>query len=494
MGGGSVSKIVRGGFWLYASSITNNVSGFLYWMVISAVTGPSVVGIVSAIAGFSSMIAGLVTLGIGTGSQRFYGKAIGEGDEMELSRYFWSSFIYATIAFGGASLLVISSALMGYRISGLSPLMLLFSGVFIAFNASVVANSLLTSLLRTDISLLASIVGNALKFVVGVGLVLIGWGWIGAVIGYICPGIVRLAIYLEFSLRYVVRRIKFSLDALRDVLAAGLASWLPGIIDLLGRWLGVLAVFGFSGAVETGYYYVAYAIAGVVLMVASSMLGLLFPVLSGMSDGRKRAASRVLGVSSVLMFPLAIYLMVYPSLPLSLLGRRYIEASPILFVLLLSSIPMAISSCVYSLIYAYGLYGLVLALGLASNIPRMVLYYLLVPLTGGLGAAISFTSGSFTGFAATLLAARRVNFQMDSRRLLLTIGIPSLSAILCHILDLPWFAGGILILGSCLVGYPLLGIIGRDDLREVSLAFLSREKASYLYYRFKPLIDFLFRD
>ena len=47
----------------------------------------------------------------------------------------------------------------------------------------------------------------------------------------------------------VVKKFMFSLKALRDVLVAGSASWLPGVIGLLGRWLDVLALFGTVGAV-----------------------------------------------------------------------------------------------------------------------------------------------------------------------------------------------------------------------------------------------------
>ena len=41
----------------------------------------------------------------------------------------------------------------------------------------------------------------------------------------------------------------FSLKALRGVLVAGSASWLPGVIGLLGHWLDVLALFGTVSAV-----------------------------------------------------------------------------------------------------------------------------------------------------------------------------------------------------------------------------------------------------
>ena len=69
---------------------------------------------------------------------------------------------------------------------------------------------------------------------------------------------------------------------------AGVASWLPAMIAVLGQQLGVLTLFGVKGASETGLYYVSFAIVGVVTGIGGSVLGLMMPVLSGMEDGRKR--------------------------------------------------------------------------------------------------------------------------------------------------------------------------------------------------------------
>ncbi|WFO75986.1 oligosaccharide flippase family protein [Desulfurococcaceae archaeon MEX13E-LK6-19] len=490
----SVGRIVRGGFWLYVSGVVNNLSGFLYWMVISVIAGPGVVGVVSAVVSFASLVAGLLNIGIDVGVQRFYGMAIGRNDKIRLSQYFWSAFFYTLLIYCLAFLCIFSLSLLGYGFSGLTPLMLMFSSIFILFNISICINALIISLLRTDIYFLATIVGNILKFIVGTGLVLFGWGWIGAVLGYMCSSFVGLIIGFVFSLKHIIRRFMFSLNALRSILIAGFASWLPKVIGLFGKWLGVLVVFSVAGAVETGYYYVAFAIASVVLMIATSMLRLLLPVLSGMSDGRKRAASRVLRVSAALMSPLAVFLMFYSYLPLALLGEEYVKASLILSVLLLPSLLMIVNSCINSLIYAYGYYRLVLILGLGANIPRIILYYILVPLYGGLGAAVSFVFGAFTGFITALVIARRISFYIGFRDLILIYSIPLVSTLLAYINNVPWYISGILILIVCSIGYSLFGIITRNDLKEVSQAFLSREKTIWLYYKFKPLIDILFKE
>ena len=66
------------------------------------------------------------------------------------------------------------------------------------------------------------------------------------------------------SLKLARFKLRFDFQALRDVLKAGIAGWLPGMIAVLGQQLGVLALLGIKGASETGLYYVSFAIMSVV--------------------------------------------------------------------------------------------------------------------------------------------------------------------------------------------------------------------------------------
>ena len=304
-------------------------------------------------------------------------------------------------------------------------------------------------------------------------------------------GFTNLLVSLIYALRVIGFRLGLSMNALIDVLVAGIASWLPSIVVLAGQWLGVLFVFGSSGAVETGYYYVAYTISGVVLGVSTSILGLLLPVLSGMSDGRKRAASRALRISLLFMTPVAVFVAVYPWLPLSLLGREYVSASNILTILLFSSVPLAVTACINSLVYAYGYYGMVLGIGLSQNLPRIILYLFLVPRYGGLGAAISFTLGTYFGFLYSLLVARRIGFYLDTRSIGKTVAVPVFLGISSYFLGFHWVIG-LIIIASSYILYARLGLLSRRDLRDVLSAFISEKRIDKLYDRLRFLIDMVF--
>ncbi len=141
----------------------------------------------------------------------------------------------------------------------------------------------------------------------------------------------------------------FSIGALLSIVVAGLGSWVPNALEIIGRSLGVL-ISCVSGAVETGFFYVASVIAGIVLMLSTSMLSLLLTTLSGLGSGREESAARVLRVGSSMMFPIAAYLTFYPWLPLMYLSRTYVSASPMLSTLLLGALPTTVTACVSSLV------------------------------------------------------------------------------------------------------------------------------------------------
>ena len=486
----SVTKVIRGSFWLYLSSIVNNLSGFFYWLIISTVAGSRVLGITSVIVGFASLVNAILNMGIGQGTIRFFGKVIWSNDKKRLSEYFWSSFMFMLSVYGLASLAILLLSQSGLTLYNLKSDFLKFASIYILLGIAVVPRSLVVSLLRTDIQFISTLIGGILKFVVGVALVLNGWDWVGAVIGYMCPGICGLIINSYYAIRRVGMNVVISYTALKDVITAGVVSWLPVTITLLGQWLGVLTVFSHAGAVETGHYFVAYAIFSVVTMIGSTMLTLLFPVLSGLTDGRKRMASRILNISLTISFPVAIFVMLYPWFPLSLLGREYAITSGTLLVLLLSIVPNIMNSCVIYLVYAYGYYSKVLMAGLAINVPRVVFYQLLTPIYGGLGAAISFTIGSFIGITYVLILAHKVNFKIDWLNVSRILAIPVSIGLIVYLLRLPWFVGSLLVPIS-LILYIKFKILTKRDLKDLAKALWLEPLLEKMYTRYKGFFDLI---
>lgn len=486
---GGVSRVVRAGFWIYWSSIANNVSGFIYWLIITKVAGSEILGLTSATIGLATLVSGLIDLGVLAGVQRFLGKWWVR-DRGEFAEYLWSTFLLklaVNLAVGSALLLI---GVAGVSISHYTPRMFELAGVLVILSTLGLFGSYFSSILRTDILFISSLVGNTAKILAGLLLVWMGYGFTGAVAGFILLNIVSGLIGFMHAVKLVGFRLVARVEKLREVVSAGLASWIPGLVAMLGMWIGVLAVFGSSGAVSTGYYYVAYALFSVISMIGTSIVGLLLPYLSSLEEGRERIASRVVSLTLVLVTPLVYMGLLYGRVPLSILGSEYVNATPILAVLLVASIPILIVGAVGNLVYAIGDYKRVLYIGLWQNIPRIILYLILVPLYHGLGAAASFTLGALAAIPYSLQVGSEYGFRVDSRRIIELLAVPGITAGIAYAAGLDWIIGSLLIASSYLA-YGRLGLLTRRDARMLALAFFSEEKLNAYYSRVKGLVDFI---
>ena len=88
---------------------------------------------------------------------------------------------------------------------------------------------------------------------------------------------------------------------------------------------------------------------------------------------------------------------------ISKFGQYYVNGSSSLEILLLSMLPMTVLGGINALVYSYGNYRDVLIIGLAISIPRTEQYFLLVPIFGGIGAALSYTLGSIIRCVASII-------------------------------------------------------------------------------------------
>ena len=108
-------------------------------------------GITSAVVGLTNLVAEVISLGVGAGCQRFFGLRLGHGDKEGLKAYFWSSamFIFLIYLFASSALLILG--LLGMNVGAFTSSMFFLASVILFFQASVPFQSLLTSLLKTDV-------------------------------------------------------------------------------------------------------------------------------------------------------------------------------------------------------------------------------------------------------------------------------------------------------------------------------------------------------
>jgi O-antigen/teichoic acid export membrane protein len=149
---------------------------------------------------------------------------------------------------------------------------------------------------------------------------------------------------------------------------------------------------------------------------------------------------------------------------LILFGSHYVVASMTLKILLLSVLPFTFNIAISTLVYSYGNYRQVLALGLASSVPRIIFYFVFVPMYGNNGAALSFTLGSIIAFVVSLVVAKKIGMLMFWKKLLPIVTIPAGISFTTAYLMVSFILGIPIIIVFSLASFIALRILSKSDI------------------------------
>jgi O-antigen/teichoic acid export membrane protein len=491
----SVGKAIRGGAWLYIAGVSSSFLGYLYWLLASKFVDPFIIGSAAAVIGFTSIISGIFRLGIPRGIQKFLGISHSHNDKGELSHYFYSSLVYFFFSTIILLIIILSFIFLNDTILGFTLNQLYFALAIIILGSSgwaLLFRALFNSTLRTYVNALAAIISSGLKLTVGLILLYLGFQFTGVALGFLIGFLASDIVYIIFS-RQIIKPQLFSIIRFRKTVHASLASWIPNLITIFGRWMGVIGLYVMVGGFETGLYYMAFAIAMAIYTLPASVLNLMFPILSGMEDGRKRATYRVTKISIAVSTPIAVALIAYPHVPLLMLGPTYLAATTTLRLLLLGVLVSPLVMGFSSLIYSYGHYRNVTIIGLAGNISRIILYVILAKSMAETGIALAYSSGFLVALITTLPIAYKTGYRFPWVETFKSLVVPLLIAFTCVLLNISWLIGIPLTLLSTLT-YPKLGLITRTDIAEMSTAILPKKVISTIYPYVKYVIHLIYGE
>ncbi len=461
----------RGAAYLFIETMVSMLSGYVFWFGLSKITTPEVIGISSTVVSISTIFIVISMIGIPAGIQRFLGKSFAEKKIDESKMFIKSSLFLIVIGIIGSSLLFLLGSdwfiktfkidfnllLVGIVLVGTSAIATLFRGVIIAS-------------LKTKKLVIIMIMSSSSKIALGIILSIIGTGALGVTISFalfpILSSILMTIILIRiFKSHKAKSEISFTHSA-RSVLTASVANWIPHVIYAVGINLGTVVVFGYQGASQAGVYFIAFSIVTGISAIMSVLLTIAYPVLSAMTDGRKRSIWRITKISLIITLPFSSSIMFYSKEIMQLFGQNYIEGSSMLEIMLLSILPTGIITCVTTLVYTYGNYKQVLAIGLASNLPRTVLYFLLIPEYGGIGAAISYSIGTVSGLIISIIIAKKVKMKMGWKDLAIVLLIPSTLAFVQSYFNIHYVLAILITLFISYILFLRLQIITRIDLQD----------------------------
>lgn len=211
-------------------------------------------------------------------------------------------------------------------------------------------------------------------------------------------------------LLHAVGRPRFARDLIRPGLRFGVRAWLANLGGLNNERLEQAILAALVSARELGLFAVSFDVANVSLVLSASLGTALLPRLAaGQRDVLPRAVRTTLGVVAAGNLAFAVVAPVV--LPL-VLGDKYADAVPVVWVLLLAAVPLAGIVMLGPALVGFGRPGstaLAEGCGLALTAGGLLV---VLPLGAGvLGAALVALSAYSVCFALLLVSAvRHVGF------------------------------------------------------------------------------------
>ncbi len=403
-------------------------SGYIFWLIISKFTTPDVIGTAATVVSVSGIFITVSTMGIKNGIQRLLGKSFAKKEISNSKIFLKAAFFLNTVGIVASSVFIFVAQNWIVEIFSIDISLIFISIVIISSTCYYrLLRSIIVASLRTKMLTIAMGISSITKISLALILINFGAGAFGILVGIAAFDILA-SIILAMSLLPIFKtKEKPTLqifESMRILLSASLVSWVPNLIMNTGTHLGTIVVFGSQGASQAGIYFISFAIITAILALMRAPLGIAFPKLSGMVDGRKRFAWGVTKICLVVFLPLSLSIFFYSEEILLLFGESYLQGTLTFQILLISMLPLTVLGGIRSLTYAYGNYSQVLAIGIFMSVPRILLYFILVPFMGGVGAGISFTVGSLIGFVASIIIAKKIGFKIFWKDLGILLAIP----------------------------------------------------------------------
>jgi O-antigen/teichoic acid export membrane protein len=471
------NAVGRGVAYLYIEAITMMFSGYIYWLILSKITSPSVIGTSSTAISFITIFMTVALIGVGGGIQRFLGKSLVE-KKIENTR----GLINSALLIVGTGILISSIVILVFKdwIYYSFKIDLFLSVVSILIMGLSTMAGLLRSILIPSLKIkviaISSILSTIIKILVTVILVLIGTGVIGILMGFMISSILTsIILTVEIKKTYynsLTRNNKTNVISLfhstKDIVIASMGFWIPGVITSIGSQLGTIFVFISNGANHAGVYFISFSIVTGLSMIMSVLSTIAYPAISSMKDGRKRAIWRLIKVSLIITLPISNIIIFYSSEIMQLFGSNYTTGASNLDILLLSIFPTSLISGIGILVYAYGNNRLFLVIGLFTSIPRTLLYFIFVPIFGGNGAALTYTMGSIIGCIVSLIIANKMGLKIFWKQIILISIIPTILIIVLRYSGLNYIIGLCVSLVISYILFLKLRIIDTEEIQDIS--------------------------
>jgi O-antigen/teichoic acid export membrane protein len=464
----------RGVIYLYIDFVVTIFSGYVYWLIVSKFGDPSIVGIASSVVSLVFILTAVASIGVSVGIQRAISKNLSIANLDNVKRIINSSFLIVTLGQVGTFLTVFIMREWIYESFRINSTLLIITVILVS---TMVIYSLLNAIiiptLKVRIIAFSAVVAAIIKVIATLVLLASGTEVVGILFGFMLFPVICIIILVRYIRKTLYTgllegNLKSQFGYVYDIFVTGFGFWIPTVITTIGSQLGTISVLLSVGSNQAGIFFIASSIVLGVTTIITVLSNMAYPTISSMTDGRKRASWKLIKVSLLLTTPLSIIISFYSNDILSLFGNEYQKGSDILIILLFSIIPTSIFTGIGVLVYSYGFNKLFLSIGLFTSMPRVLLYFLLVPIFGGNGAALAYTIGTVGGFFCSLIICRQVQMKLLWKPIILISLVPILISIVFKMIHFNDILSIFFIMILSYVTFIKLRIIEDEDVAVIS--------------------------
>lgn len=379
--------LYKNSFFIMLSSITNAGFGFFFWMIAARLYSAEDVGIATALLSSLNLIILFSRLGFDYSIIRFFPKG-------NKSRILSTSIVISTssaILFG-----ILFIAFVDVFFSKLHLLRnFLFSAVFLMTAAvssviSMTAQSFI-ALRRGELYFLQNpAAGSRILFLFF--LTFLGSAGIFGSVSFAFLFVLILALLLIG--RTAGLSLSVDADYVRGSFRFSAGNYLASLFSIAPNQILPIMVLNLLGAEKAAYYYVAFAIAGLIFLIPGSMSASLFVEGSHGESLRKNVLKSLAAIASLLT-PAVIFICLFGDFILHLFGKDYVQAFELLRLFALSSFFFAVVSVYLAVKRVQMDVRRIILLNGLNCFALLTLSYLLIPRFDIIGAGYAWIATYF---------------------------------------------------------------------------------------------------
>ena len=378
--------------YLMLVNIVNALVGFVFWIIAARFYSTSDVGLATATLSAASLLATLSSIGFGYGLIRFLKSSANPFALINSS--FTTVGVISVIA---ALIFVLGIGLWSPKLVFIRENAIYFAAFVLIIPAVTIAgltDTIFVAGRRAGYVLARNLIVNISRLVLLVALatflhsfgIFASWGM--SVAASLLVGILLFLPRFHPGYR---PRLDFKRKILTDVVHFSFLNYLGDMLWAAPGYLLPILVLNVLSAESNAYYYIAWAIGGMLTMIPGAISTSLFAEGSHKEEGLDQNVLRSLKMIFLLLIPVVILVVALADKLLLLFGELYSQnATNLLRLIAIAALPVAVNSVYMSIKRVQRKLKIIVGTSAFAGVVTVVLSYILLPYAGIAGAGIAW--------------------------------------------------------------------------------------------------------